>query len=110
MFEHVVFTPGGDILYWPIETGEIVALDARTGDKVGSWMAHEGPATTIDISYNRALLVTGGIDGLIRLWKAPFDPIPERQQQRTVTEDFLSRYRIIAPHAPYDDFDYIDVG
>ncbi len=68
--ERVVLSPAGDRLIYPGPDGQLIELDAPTGDETRRWAAHEQLATTLDVEFTRGLVVSGGRDGQVVLWKA----------------------------------------
>ncbi len=61
------FDPTGRVLYVPTLHGDIVAIDAQTGNELTRWRAHEGRVTTA-APRDLPVLVSGGADGMIRIW------------------------------------------
>ncbi|MEQ9407603.1 MAG: serine/threonine-protein kinase [Fuerstiella sp.] len=41
----------------------------RSASPIIAWIAHNGRATSLDLSTDEATLVTGGWDGVVRIWK-----------------------------------------
>jgi WD40 repeat protein len=64
----LAYDPGGRILYIPTFYGDIVALDAHTGDEVTRWTAHGDVVTSVDATRDSPILVSGGADGRVRIW------------------------------------------
>jgi hypothetical protein len=62
------FGPDGRRLYGLSGTGRIIALDAMTGEAIGRWEAHAGLVTTLDVQHRTGTLVSGGLDGEVRVW------------------------------------------
>jgi WD40 repeat protein len=63
------FSPDGRLLAgttW-LE-GRVTVWDVKSGEKVGSWKAHEGMANGVAFSGDGWTLATAGGDGAVRLW------------------------------------------
>lgn len=67
--EGFAFHPNGRALVVPSPSGDLVMLDARTGETLNRWAAHDSPITSIDVQHQSGLLVTGGLDGLLKIWR-----------------------------------------
>ena len=54
--------------------------DAENCDVIQTWQIPGGPAKSVDISYNARWIVTGGRDGVVRIWslasQRPFRELP----------------------------------
>ena len=62
------FGPDGRQLFGLSGTGSIIALDAMTGEDIGRWEAHAGLVTTLDVQHRTGTLVSGGLDGEVKIW------------------------------------------
>jgi WD40 repeat protein len=70
------FSPDGRLLAgttWM--EGRVTVLDLKSGEKAGSWHAHEGLANGVSFSRDGRALATAGSDGFVRLW----DVVTQRQ-------------------------------
>jgi WD40 repeat protein len=63
------FGPDGRRLYGLSGKGSIITLDAMTGEVLGDWQAHEGLVTTLDVQHRTGTLVSGGLDGEVKVWE-----------------------------------------
>lgn len=63
------FGPDGHHLYGLSGAGQIIALDAMTGEEIRRWEAHAGLVTTLDVQQRTATLVSGGLDGEVKVWR-----------------------------------------
>ena len=62
------FGPNGRRLYGRSGSGQILAHDAVTGKDIERWEAHAGLVTTLDIQHRTGTLVSGGLDGEVKVW------------------------------------------
>jgi WD domain, G-beta repeat len=68
--ERVVFSPEGSRLIYPGPSGELVEVDARSGEEHRRWPAHEKIVTSLDADLRRGIIASGGRDGRVLLWDA----------------------------------------
>lgn len=70
--------------------GKIVIWSVKTGEPVFSWVAHENMAiTTIYYNKLKGILITGGKDKSVKVWKIPeywFDPKIEKYENEELTK------------------------
>jgi WD40 repeat protein len=92
LIERAVFSPDGTRLVCPSPTGELVELDARTGSELRRWQAHEGPCTSVDPAMSREVILSGGMDGLIKVWKSDYDYQEPAKVEDPVTKAFSARF------------------
>ena len=76
-----LFQSDGTSVFFPVPTGFVLQLDAETGNEISRWKAHDGPLYQLDLWPERGLLVTAGVDGIVRLWET------ERRVPATVSAD-----------------------
>ncbi|WP_157906812.1 WD40 repeat domain-containing protein [Sorangium cellulosum] len=69
--EALAFTPGGERIFAPSASGEVLALDASTGARLAAWQAHASLVTTLDVHPHAPLVVSGGADGAVALAHEP---------------------------------------
>lgn len=93
--DRCVFSADSAHLFYPDLNGDIVKLDAATGEELHRESAHSGIATTLDIHFETGRLISGGTDDTLQLWQ--IEPMsPPRLTDRAKTEEFLK----IAPPIP----------
>ena len=80
--KHEIFT--GDNL------GKITIWNIKTGEPIFSWVAHENmPITRIYYNKLKNILITGGKDKSIKIWKSPefwFDPQIEKYENEELNK------------------------
>jgi WD40 repeat protein len=63
------FSPTGDLVALAVGPGHVELHATSDGHTVGSFDAHLGPVTALAYSPKEALLATGGLDGVVKLWR-----------------------------------------
>jgi len=63
-----VYSADSRNIFCPLPTGEIVQLDAESGAERQRWMAHDLGFHTLSIRQDRGALLSGGMDGTIKIW------------------------------------------
>ena len=64
----IVFSPDGSILAIGDEGGNIILLDAQTGNELLRFEAHRGSITGLAFSNDGRILISTSADGTVRLW------------------------------------------
>jgi len=108
LFERVVFSPCGQLLLAPTETGEVAVLSTESGECVGKWPAHNGAVTAIEADPSGRFVVTAGEDRHIRVWASPFGLPSQRPQGRSATKEFLSLAQPVS--LPIDEYDFEELS
>jgi WD40 repeat protein len=90
------FTADGGRLLCPYPTGDVAELDARSGRELRRWPAHDGPVHSLDVRHDESLLLTGGLDGHVKLWQ--LDDAPRQGPDVSaapVTRQFLTEASVL---------------
>ncbi|KAK8854476.1 hypothetical protein IAR55_003214 [Kwoniella newhampshirensis] len=83
----IAYSLDSEALYSGGADGTLVATDLRTGERIARYAAHHGPLNSIavTISGGRELVLTGGDDGIARVWDFALDskdPVAEFDDER----------------------------
>lgn len=83
----IAFSLDSEVLYSVGADGYLVATDLKNGERVAKYSAHYGPVNSIavTISGGRELVLTGGDDGIARVWDLSLDtkaPVIEFDDER----------------------------
>lgn len=83
----IAFSLDSEVLYSVGADGYLVATDLKSGARVAKYSAHYGPVNSIavTISGGRELVLTGGDDGIARVWDLSLDtkaPVIEFDDER----------------------------
>lgn len=108
LFEQVLFSPDGQLLLAPVETGEVVLLSAATGERLSGWSAHSGPVTALAADPTGQVVATAGEDRCIRLWSSPFATATARRTGHDLTRAFLTRARPVS--LPVDEYEFEELS
>lgn len=57
-----------DYLATGLSNGTVMLLPAKPENHVRKWIGHRGPVTCMEVCVQDGHLVTGGADGIVRLW------------------------------------------
>jgi WD40 repeat protein len=74
--ERVAFAADSKSIVCPWPTGKLRVLNADTGELLETYHAHDGVATSVVPDYKRDLLISGGLDGRIILWRTRGGAMP----------------------------------
>lgn len=68
---HVRFSPSSEIIATVGDSRAVVLHDTRTGEQLASITGHGNVITCVDWNASGELLVTGSIDGRVKVWNVP---------------------------------------
>lgn len=74
--ESVIWSPDAEKLLFPFPTGDLILIDAPSGKAEQKLSAHEGLVVSCGSRPAERLLLTAGIDGVVRLFRSPFVGTP----------------------------------
>lgn len=66
----VKYNREGDLLYTTAKDNEPTVWRASTGERLGTYMGHNGSVWDLDISYHTTTILTGSADNTAKLWDA----------------------------------------
>ncbi|TXT15615.1 hypothetical protein VHUM_00118 [Vanrija humicola] len=71
----IAYSLDSDVIYSGGADGYLIATDLKTGERLARYAAHFGPLNSIavTVSGGRELVLTGGDDGLVRVWDLAID-------------------------------------
>ncbi|KAL7422589.1 hypothetical protein Q5752_003237 [Cryptotrichosporon argae] len=83
----VAYSLDSETLYSGGADGYLIATDLRTGERAHRYAAHFGPVNSVAVAVSggRELVLTGGDDGLARVWDPALDikaPVAEFDDER----------------------------
>jgi WD40 repeat protein len=96
-----VFDAAGNRILCPFPNGDLVEFDICKDAELGRWPAHRETVMTLDIRYQDARLVSGGSDGMVKLWQLDDAYRQILPSTKTITEAFLKSNHEVDPFAPY---------
>lgn len=83
----IAYSFDSETIYSGAADGTLISTDLRTGERISRYSAHYGPLNSISvtISGGRELVLTGGDDGIARVWDFALDgkdPVAEFDDER----------------------------
>ncbi|KIR54635.1 Prp8 binding protein [Cryptococcus gattii Ru294] len=83
----IAYSLDSETIYSGAADGTLISTDLRTGERISRYSAHYGPLNSISvtISGGRELVLTGGDDGIARVWDFALDgkdPVAEFDDER----------------------------
>ncbi|KAL0247443.1 hypothetical protein I308_104480 [Cryptococcus tetragattii IND107] len=71
----IAYSLDSETIYSGAADGTLISTDLRTGERISRYSAHYGPLNSISvtISGGRELVLTGGDDGIARVWDFALD-------------------------------------
>jgi hypothetical protein len=91
-----VFSADSRSVFFPSPWGYIVQLDSDTGSEISRWQAHDGAVTSVSIRHDLHMLVSGGVDGMIKLWQFPATTTSDPTEAQSAAAQFEAAHEIIS--------------
>jgi WD40 repeat protein len=98
--EALAFHPDGHSLFAPSATGEVIVLDALTGDRQRGWRCHNGLVTTLDVHPSLPILASGGADGNVSILRHEADASWPAMSTNFEMSEFVERFPFISESDP----------